>query len=124
MNKCLVILILFFLSLSGLTAGDIYSKLGISVPKKINHSLLPKKKRIGIECCKVKKKYKTTIATLAKHLKSQKVSEEKTHYGVGIDYKISKQIQLSVDILAELDINKPSKIIKDNQANIRLAISL
>ena len=124
MNKCLVILIVFILSLSGLTAGDIYSKLGISVQQKINALPILKKKRTRIKLCKLKKKYKTSIATLAKHLKSQKVSEDKTHYGIGIDYKISKQIQLSIDILAELDINKPSKIIEDNQANIRLAISL
>ena len=124
MNKCLVILIPFILSHAGLIAGDIYSELGISVQKKTDSSPIPKEKTKGIKPCKLKKIYKTSLSTLAKHLKSQKVSEDKTHYGVGMDYKISKKVQLSIDILAELDIKKPSKIIKDNQANIRLAISL
>ena len=124
MNKCLVLLIPFMISHVELIAGDIYSELGISVPKKTLSIKVIKAKMKGIKPCKLKKIYKNSLSTLAKHLKSHKISEDKTHYGVGVDYDISTKVQLSIDILAELDIKKPSKMMKDNQANIRLAISL
>ncbi len=124
MNKCLIIVIFFILSNAGLIAGDIYRELGISAQKRTKILPISKVETKEIKPCKLKKIYKSSLATLAKHLKSQKISEEKTRYGVGIDYKISKKIQLSIDILAELNIKKPSKMIKDNQTNIKLAISL
>ena len=107
-------------------AENIYSQLGISIQKegkplqlKVNCN------RVNIpEKCKLKKVYKKNISKVFKYLKSQKLSEEVTHYGVGIDYKLSKEIAVTIDILADLDIIKASKIIKNKQANIRLAISL
>ena len=108
-----------------LIAEDIYSELGIAIQQKrisLQHSYT---NRVDItEKCKLKKIYKKRLSSLFKHLKSQKLSEEVTHYGVEVKYKLSKQIQLTIDVLADLDIRKPSKIIKDQQANIRLAISL
>jgi hypothetical protein len=109
-----------------LVAQDIYSELGISIQKKRvsspNNSNTTKEDIL--KKCKLKKIYKKKLSTLLKYLKSQKLSEEVTQYGVGIDYKLSSQIQLTINVLADLDIKKPSQIIKDQQANIRLAISL
>lgn len=124
MKNCLILLILVLFSHTLLVAGDIYSELGISVQKKkVSLGSVPKKVDT-FEECKLKKIYKKRLSRLLKHLKSQKITEEMTHYGVEIDYKISKQIQVTIDILADLDMKKPSRMIKDKQANIRLAISL
>ncbi|MCK5855764.1 MAG: hypothetical protein KAG56_11130 [Sulfurovaceae bacterium] len=124
MKKYLILWILLMVSHVQLVADTIYDELGISVPKKTLSIKVVKEKIEEIKPCKLKKKYKTSLSTLAKHLTSQKVSKDKTHYGVEVAYKVSKKMQLSIDILAELDIKKPSKMMKDNQANIRLAISL
>ena len=108
-----------------LIAEDIYSELGIST--EIKRVTLKQSQIETIDIskrCKLKRIYKKRLSTLLKYLKSQKLSEEVTHYGVEVKYKLSKQIQLTIDVLADLDIRKPSKIIKDQQANIHLAISL
>ena len=111
-----------------LVAQDIYSELGISIQTKRvsshkgNNSST--KREYILKKCKLKKIYEKKLSTILKYLKSQKLSEEVTHYGVGIDYKLSSEIQLTINVLADLDIKKPSQIIKDQQANIRVAISL
>ena len=126
MKNCLIILILMMFSHTLLVAQDIYSELGISIQKKSVSS--PNNSRTTrediLKKCKLKKIYKKKLSTLLKYFKSKKLSEEVTQYGVGIDYKLSSQIQLTINVLADLDIKKPSQIIKDQQANIRLAISL
>ena len=128
MKNCLIIFILIMFSHTLLIAQDIYSELGISIQKKKasvdnsnNHST---KREDVLKECKLKKIYKKKLSTLLKYVKSQKLSEEVTQYGVGIDYKLSSQVELTINVLADLDIKKPSKIIKDQQANIHLAISL
>lgn len=126
MKNYLIISLLLILSHTQLVAENIYSQLGISIHTegkplavKVNCKkvTMPKK-------CKLKKVYKKHISQAFKYLKSQKLSEEVTHYGVGIDYKLSNEVAVSIDILADLDILRASKIIKNKQANIRLAISL
>jgi hypothetical protein len=109
-----------------LVAEDIYSELGISIQKRrVSLDNNSGTNRVDIsQRCKLKKIYKKKLSTLLKYLKSQKLSKEVTQYGVGIEYKLSSQIQLTINVLADLDIKKPSKMIKDQQANIRLAISL
>jgi len=124
MKKCSIILIYILLFHTLLVADDIYNRLGISSTKNKISSTHDIKKIDKIKKCKLKKIYKDGISTLLKHLKSEKVSENKRHYGVGVDYKVSKKVQLSIDILAELDMKKPSRMIKEKQANIRLAIFL
>jgi len=126
MKNCLIILILIMLSHTLLVAEDIYSELGISIQKRrVSLDNNSGTNRVDIsQRCKLKKIYKKKLSTLLKYLKSQKLSKEVTQYGVGIDYKLSSQIQLTINVLADLDIKKPSKMIKDQQANILLAISL
>lgn len=124
MKICLISILLLMISNRLLAGDDIYRELGISISKKQPNLKLTTKKREICKECKMKKIYKTTLSKLAKHIKSQKVSKDKTHYGLGVDYKVSKKVQLSIDILAELNVNKPSNMMKDNQANIKLAISL
>lgn len=124
MKKYSIILIYILLFHTILVADDIYNRLGISSTKNKISSTHDIKKIDKIEKCKLKKIYKDGVSTFLKHLKSEKVSENKRHYGVGVDYKVSKKVQLSIDILAELDMKKPSRMIKEKQANIRLAIFL
>ena len=124
MKNYSIIFILVLLCQATLVADDIYSQLGISTKQK-KTSLVNNLKRVDtIERCKLKKIYKKRLSMLLKHLKYQKVSENMTQYGLELEYEISKKIQLTIDVLADLDVKKPSRMIKDNQANIRLAISL
>lgn len=124
MKKYLLILLLVVYSNILCNAEDIYSELGIATPQN-QETLTEVPSDLDIlKCCKLKKIYKKRLSKLLKYIKSQKISKDMTHYGVGIDYKISKEIQITIDILAELDMKKPSNMLKDNRANIRLAISL
>ena len=109
---------------SSLMASDIYSALGISIQEKKTSSKIVIKQERLLNYCTSKKDYTNALNRLLKYIKSKKRSKEITQYGLGVDYQLSKKVQVTVDFLTQLDLNKPSKMMADREANIKLAISL
>jgi len=117
-------LFLFMVFQSSLMASDIYSALGISIQEKKTSSKIVIKQERLLNYCTSKKDYTNALNRLLKYIKSKKRSKEITQYGLGVDYQLSKKVQVTVDFLTQLDLNKPSKMMADREANIKLAISL
>lgn len=112
------------ISQSSLMASDIYSALGISIQEKKTSSKIVIKQVGLLNHCRSKKDYTNAFNRLLKYIKSKKRSKEITQYGLGVDYQLSKKVQVMVDFLTELDLNKPSNMMGDREANIKLEISL
>jgi hypothetical protein len=62
------------------------------------------------------------INRLMKYTKIKRTPQKETAYGLKIGYKISKNISVSVDILAQVDIRNSK--IKSKEANLQFALSL
>jgi len=124
MKKYLFLLIVLMIFQSSLMASDIYSALGISIQEKKTSSKIVIKQAELLNHCKSKKSYTNSLNKLLKYIKSKKRLKETTQYGLGIDYQLSKKVQVMVDFLTELDLNKPSNMMGDREANIKLEISL
>jgi hypothetical protein len=62
------------------------------------------------------------INKLMKYTKIKRTPQKETAYGLKIGYKISKNISVSVDVLAQVDIQNSK--IKSKEANLQFALSL
>jgi hypothetical protein len=62
------------------------------------------------------------INRLMKYTKIKRTPQKETAYGLKIGYKISKNISVSVDVLAQVDIRNSK--IKSKEANLQFALSL
>jgi hypothetical protein len=102
--------------------------LGINANKSKNTTKIKvEKKRNIIKITKhalSKKSTKNPISKILKHTKIKKLSEDTTLYGVGAEYKISKKVQLSLDILAEVDIKNSSLSVQEKTAQVKFALSI
>jgi len=125
MKHFIVIILLIFCSMTILSGNCCYRILGITTSKS-KKIVKPNIYQNRIKIKKLISKNSTTnpIFTLLKHTKVKKTSKDRTLYGIGLDYKVSKKVQLSLDILAEVDMHKRSKIIQEKTANIKVALSL
>ena len=120
-------LILLVISLSPLSANDSYSILGINVNKKSDKSEKKVKKvssTISIHSVKITKKIDSSYSKILEHVEIQKISKETTLYGMGVDYKVFPKIELSLNLLTEVDVKRPSKMIKNRVANIKMELSI
>jgi hypothetical protein len=103
-----------------------YKFLGITTNKSKKTDI--KKIKITKKSIKLKiskKNKKNSISKLLKHTKVKKTLKDTTLYGIGTQYKLSKKVKLSIDILAEVDTNKGESIsIKEKSAEFKIALSL
>jgi hypothetical protein len=109
-------------------ANGYYRALGITATQKVK-KIVPHPstlKRRGVELRAMDKENKGSSLTqeLLKYTKMQKISKDTTLYGVEVDYKVSKKVKVSLDILAKLNIKKPSRLIEEEQANLKIALSI
>jgi len=62
------------------------------------------------------------IDKLIKYTKIKRTAQKETAYGLEVGYKISKNISVSIDVLAQVDLQKSK--IKSKEANLQFALSL
>jgi len=124
--KYYIIMIMTLVFCSKATIADecCYKFLGITTNKsKKIEKIKIEKKDIKVKISK--KREKKSISKLLKHTKVKKTHKNTTLYGIGTQYKFSKNIKLSVDILAEVDTKKGDTIsIKEKSAQVKVALSL
>ncbi len=125
--------IIFCLLLSGwLSANNHYRILGINIQQReevaIKKESLSTLKISDIKVKRIKKEdqknHSIPLLEVFSHTKVEKISKEMTLYGMGVEYQISKNLELSVNLLTELDLKAPSKMLKDPVTNINVALSL
>jgi len=131
MFRYIVCMIFGCLSLFGNSSFNKYIFLGIN-GNKTDHSKrvidkidsLKLKSKITIQEPKVKRDKRLPINKIFQYTKFKKLSDNKSLCGICMDYKISKRVQLSVDILAQINRGSNSITIEDGKANIKVAMSL
>ncbi len=126
MNRYIIILILLIFYNISLSANECcYNFLGITANKsKKIVKIQNYKNSINIKKIVSKTKNKNSISKLLKHTKVKKISKNTTLYGVGTEYKLSKKVQLSLDILAKVDKNRDSITIQEKTAQVKIALSI
>ena len=124
MKKNIIFIIVLALSSNILLANNNISQLlGITVQKQIeekimildaNRSYAEPKKTISEDF---------QIDKLLKYTKIKRTPQKDTCYGLKMGYKISKNISISIDVMAQVDIESNYKI-KSKEANLYFALSL
>jgi hypothetical protein len=121
-----IITILIFFSSATMAHECCYKFLGIMADKSKKTEI--KKLKITKKSIKLKiskKNKKDSISKLLKHTKIKKTLKDTTLYGIGTQYKLSKKVKLSIDILAEVDTKEGESIsIKEKSAEFKVALSL
>ncbi len=124
MKPCIIIFISLMFCCSSTIANNCYRTLGITTSKQ---SLIlasdVERDNINIKIIN-KKSENSTISKLFKHTKIKKISENTTLYGLGVNYKVSNKVKLSLDILAKLNLKKSSSLIEDKTANVKIALAI
>jgi hypothetical protein len=92
----------------GITAGKESKKIVVSEIKK--RYLAPKKSTTKNH----------NIDRLLKYTKIKRTSQQETAYGLKMGYKISENVSVSVDVLAQVDIRNSK--IKSKEANLHFAL--
>jgi len=62
------------------------------------------------------------LKKLMKYTKIKRTPQKETAYGLKMGYKVSKNISISIDVLAQVDIRNSK--IKSKEANLQIALSL
>ncbi len=122
--KLYIILIGLIFCCSSTIANSCYKTLGITTSKyRLIAINTIQKKNINIKTID-KKDEPNPISKLLKHTKMKKISENTTLYGVGVNYKVSNKVKLSLDILAKLNLKDSSSLIEDKTANLKIALAI
>jgi len=95
--------------------------LGISAKKQSKEIVVIEREKKYIAPKKSTTK-NSQIDELIKYAKIKKNSQEETSYGLKMGYKISESISISVDVLAQVDLQKSK--IKSKEASLHFALSL
>ena len=125
MKKSTLFLTVLTLSTNTLIANNnIHKILGITpktdiIEKKI---VVPKSRNRYSEPKKIIST-NSQIDKLMRYTKVKKKAKDETSYGVKMGYKISKNISISLDVMAQVDIEKSYKIVS-KEANLQFALSL
>ncbi|NOZ91323.1 MAG: hypothetical protein GXO60_08585 [Epsilonproteobacteria bacterium] len=125
MKYCIITVITLIFCSTNLIANEgCYKILGINTSKS-KKIVKPKTQKNSIKIKHISKNStKSTISKLFKHTKIKKTSKDTTLYGVGANYKLSKKVKLSVDILAEVDMNRDAISIQEKTAEVKVALSI
>ena len=92
--------------------------------KKIKKKFKISSNKIDIKKPKIKRENSFSLGKIFQYTKFKKLSENKSLCGICMDYKISERVQVSVDILAQIDRDSNSITIEDRKANVKVAMSL
>ena len=123
--------ILFLSMFLSLVSANNYTVLGISIEGKVEPTKVPKKQVSTNEHIKITPideekiaTHETTLTKVLSHTKMEKISKEMTLYGMGMEYQLSDTVEVSLNLLTELDLKEPKKMLKDPVTNISVALSL
>ncbi|SFV63844.1 hypothetical protein MNB_SV-12-2052 [hydrothermal vent metagenome] len=122
MKKYIIFILITLFSNTLVAKSDINQLLGITAKKEIEKKIIvsDRKKRY-IEPKKSTSK-DSQIERLLKYTKVKKTSQKEMAYGLKMGYKISENVSVSVDVLAQVDIRNSK--IKSKEANLQFALSL
>jgi hypothetical protein len=122
-KNILFIIVLALTSNTLLANSNISQLLGITSPKQREQKnvISDSNKNYAEPKKTMSKDFK--IGKLLKYTKIKRRPQKNTCYGLKMGYRISKNISLSLDVLAEVDIKENYKI-KSKEANLYFALSL
>ena len=130
MLKYILLIILILNSNLLATTLHKYRLIGITPSNKAKH--IPEEKKaistiksqIDINRPKKVAIPNSSVKKIFQYTKFKKISQNRSLCGICMDYKISKKIQISVDILAQIEREDNSIKIEDKKANIKVAMYL
>jgi len=123
MKKNLILMLIALFTHTIVANSNIHQVLGISTSQQSKNEQLqlPKSTQKPIHLEK-KLPNDPTLSRLLEHAKVKKTPQKEICCGIKMDYKLSKKLSLSVDLMAQVE--EKSYKIKSKEANVHLAISL
>jgi len=125
MKKYLILYLLILTSCTQLMAKNLYAELGITPLTMKPQIILKQEPQQIVEPSKLKNKYEHSFSDLFKHVKTKKLSDEKSEVVAKVDYLLSKRLKLELNLSTIVHLKEINHLnIKGEKLHFNFLIDL
>jgi len=125
MKKYLILYLLILTSSTQLMAKNLYAELGITPLTIEPKVILEQESQQIVEPNKLKNSYNHSFSNLFKHVKTKKLSDEKSEVVAKVDYALSKRLKLELNLSTIVHLKEINHLnIKGEKLHFNFLIDL